>query len=448
MRPLIWVLGIATAIGQSASTPAQQPLKTAATGVVIDVSVLDQKGQHVLDLRPDDFELTDDGARQQIASVTLVHGGVLRAVSGTAPAVRPATTTAPPVAEAPVAGAGSTPTESDRALTVTALLFDRLSPEVRPLARRAAVTYAGTLAPPHDYAGVFLADLKLTTFAAFTADQERVRQGVERWAATAPSNLSPAADRSGASARTQTLPVDPSQAPTAGAESGSGWVNVLEREKYLAGSDPEAIMRRLEVRMAEGYQYFLNEHAGQASLAGLRATVSALAALPGRKSILYFAESLTITDRLKPKFEALIGEANRANITFYAVDSAGLRIHSQEAELGRNVAVAAAPGVDGAKREDGPWTRELERQDQLLSSGPRAALSRLTKETGGFLLENTNDLAAGVARMQQERTTYYLLAYQPSKAVPDGKFHRVQIKVKRSRVTVRARPGYLALSPQ
>ena len=34
-----------------------------------------------------------------------------------------------------------------------------------------------------------------------------------------------------------------------------------------------------------------------------------------------------------------------------------------------------------------------------------AVLGRLAKETGGFLLENTNDLAAGVARMQQDRTS-------------------------------------------
>jgi Ca-activated chloride channel family protein len=71
-------------------------------------------------------------------------------------------------------------------------------------------------------------------------------------------------------------------------------------------------------------------------------------------------------------------------------------------------------------------------------------LGRLAKETGGFLLDNTNNLAAGAARMQQERTTYYLLGYQPANTAADGKFRRVSVKVKRPRVTVKARPGYVA----
>ena len=87
----------------------------------------------------------------------------------------------------------------------------------------------------------------------------------------------------------------------------------------------------------------------------------------------------------------------------------------------------------------------MERQDQLLTSRATAVLGRLAKETGGFLLENTNNLAAGLARMQQERSVYYLLAYEPANTAADGKFRRVEVKVKRPRVTVRGRPGYTAV---
>jgi VWFA-related protein len=196
--------------------------------------------------------------------------------------------------------------------------------------------------------------------------------------------------------------------------------------------------------MEEGYLRFASEYEGQASMSGLRAVIDSLSALPGRKSVLYFTENLQVTTTLKPKFDALIGQANRANITVYTVDAAGLRVHSKEAELGRNVGVAGQQGVGDERRGDGPWTKELERQDQLLSSRPGAVLGRLAKETGGFLLENTNNLAAGVARMQQERTTYYLLAYQPTNTALDGTFRKVSVKVKRSKTTVKARPGYLA----
>lgn len=107
---------------------------------------------------------------------------------------------------------------------------------------------------------------------------------------------------------------------------------------------------------------------------GLRAVVSSFAALPGRKSIVYYTENLPITDRMKPKFDALIGEANRANITVYPVNPAGLCVHSKEAELGRNVAVAGAKGIGDQNRGEGAWTKELEKEERCYRPGrPRCS---------------------------------------------------------------------------
>jgi Ca-activated chloride channel family protein len=83
----------------------------------------------------------------------------------------------------------------------------------------------------------------------------------------------------------------------------------------------------------------------------------------------------------------------------------------------------------------------------MQSSRTAAVLGRLANETGGFLIANTNDLTSGFARMQQERSTYYLLAYQPTNTATDGKFRKVKVKVKRPGVTVRARPGYTSPLP-
>jgi VWFA-related protein len=328
-------------------------------------------------------------------------------------------------------------------LSVTAILFDRLSPEMRPLAHKAAVTYLATLSPPHDYAGVFLADVKLATFAGFTNNPQMLRAAVDRLGSTAPTNTSVAAERT-SYPRVQNLPLDPNQPVTPNAEAGAGWVSPMERERYLKAGGPEGVFRQMELRMFETYQQFLSQFEGQASLASLRSVVDSMALLPGRKSVLYFCEELPITDRIKPLFAALIQEANRNNVSFYTVDAAGLRVHSEEAQVARNVDLAGAQGLGDAKRNSGAWTKDLERQEQILSSRAGAVLGRLAKETGGFLLENTNDLAAGVARMQQDRTTYYLLGYQPTNTAADGKFRRVSVKVKRPGVTVRARPGYVA----
>ncbi len=429
-------LSVSLAAGLSCLVGAQQPaVKTITTGVVVDVTVVDSKGNPVLDLVPEDFEVSEDGARQRILSAMLVQRGTIRPLGAGA---KPGPATAP---ETPSSAA--TPARGAITPSVTAILFDRLSPESRALAHRAALAYVSTLEPPHDYAGVFLADSALRTFQPFTNEREKLVRGVDLVSATAPANTALNAEPE--SKRIYGL--DPNLPPTAGAESpGGGFGSIAEREHRLKEiKDPsEALMMQMELRMREGYQRFVAELDGQWSLAGLRAVVSAFSELPGRKSILYFTENLPITDRNKPKFDVLIGEANRANITIYPVDAAGLRVHSKELELGRNVSVAAAKGLGDEEREKGAWTKELEKQEEMLNSRPGAVLGRLAKDTGGFLLENTNDLGAGVARMHQERTTYYLLAYQPTNTRLDGRFRRISVKVKRPKMTVRARPGYVA----
>jgi VWFA-related protein len=426
---------------------AQQPpiTRTTTTGVLIDVSVVDRQGRPVLDLRPEEFELEEDGKRQQIGAVSLVHAGVSRGVSGAAESATP--TPAARTGDRAPGGEPPAGAVTDETPSVTAILFDRLTNEMRPLAHRAARAHVASMSSPRDYAGVFLADQSLVTFASFTNDVKTLGAAVDRLGGTPATNVSPEAERA-AYSRVQNLPIDPNQPVVPSAESGSGWINPIEREKALTSSDParqaEIRMRQMELRMMESFRPMLEEFHGHASLAALRAVVGSMASLPGRKNILYFSEALPLTDVVKPKFEALIHEANRNNITFYTVDAAGLRVHSEEARVARNADLAGARGIGDVQRGEGAWTKDIERQSDLLSSRPAAVLGRLAKETGGFLIENTNDLASGFARMQQERTTYYLLAYQPTNMSPDGKFRKIKVKVKRSGVTVRSRPGYVA----
>ncbi len=45
----------------------------------------------------------------------------------------------------------------------------------------------------------------------------------------------------------------------------------------------------------------------------------------------------------------------------------------------------------------------------------------------------------------RDSSAYYLLGYTSSLNQPDGKFHKINVRVKRPGLEVRARPGYLAL---
>src|SRR5688572_1723716 len=95
--------GVVASMLQSLSlAAAQQPpiTRTTTTGVLIDVSVVDRQGRPVLDLRPEEFELEEDGKRQQIGGASLVHSGVSRGVTAAAVSPSPA---APPSPVAPLA---------------------------------------------------------------------------------------------------------------------------------------------------------------------------------------------------------------------------------------------------------------------------------------------------------------------------------------------------------
>ena len=81
----------------------------------------------------------------------------------------------------------------------------------------------------------------------------------------------------------------------------------------------------------------------------------------------------------------------------------------------------------------------------MLKMDPSASLGLLTGQTGGLLIQNTNDLERGIGQINDDRRNYYALTYTPTNAVLDGTYRRIEVKVKRSGVDVRARSGYLAV---
>jgi Ca-activated chloride channel homolog len=77
-------------------------------------------------------------------------------------------------------------------------------------------------------------------------------------------------------------------------------------------------------------------------------------------------------------------------------------------------------------------------------SRPDRNLRRVSEETGGgsFELQKSDMLASTFTRVAQELRSQYLLAFTPETL--DGKPHKLEVRVKRPGVTVRARKSYLA----
>ena len=70
----------------------------------------------------------------------------------------------------------------------------------------------------------------------------------------------------------------------------------------------------------------------------------------------------------------------------------------------------------------------------------------LPERTGGRFVGNTNGQPRLVPAMFQESRSYYLLAFQRASSANDGRFHTIDVKVRRRDVRVHARRGHDQLS--
>jgi VWFA-related protein len=118
--------------------------------------------------------------------------------------------------------------------------------------------------------------------------------------------------------------------------------------------------------------------------------------------------------------------ANRYNTAIYAVDPRGLAPFEFDLSTAGQAAVS------------------LTKNQQMLDN-TMDTLRLLADETDGRAILNTNDLDKGLRQIVRDSSAYYLLGYT-SAVTTDGKFHKINVRVKRPGLQVRARPGYLALS--
>lgn len=71
----------------------------------------------------------------------------------------------------------------------------------------------------------------------------------------------------------------------------------------------------------------------------------------------------------------------------------------------------------------------------------------LAHATGAFGIRAENNLGRALDRIASDAGTYYVLGYDSTNPKFDGKFRRIDVRVNRDEVRVRARRGYMAVRP-
>jgi VWFA-related protein len=181
----------------------------------------------------------------------------------------------------------------------------------------------------------------------------------------------------------------------------------------------------VQARAAEAYARAAAQ--SRATLGALTSTIESMAPVRGRKSIILVSPGF-ILDQELPLFRQVDDAARRANIAMYFIDVRGLEVQS---------------GFGSAQTGSPLDSRDIGAANADATLGAEGAVS-LAESSGGFAVQNSNDIAAGLRRIGQESRAYYLLGYMPADIRPDGKFRRIAVRVGRPDVQVRARKGYYA----
>jgi hypothetical protein len=209
-----------------------------------------------------------------------------------------------------------------------------------------------------------------------------------------------------------------------------------------------ALLAQMQSKMIQDFDVMERDQQGYATTNGLFAVIRTLGRLPGRKSLVLFSEGISIPPPVQRLFVGVIDAANRANVSVYTMDAAGLRGVSEQAKIRDEVNQAGARGINSAYATpsgDDPLTKALENNEAVLRQDPHTGLGELAEGTGGVLFENTNNLRHGFDRIDDDLHNYYLLGYTPLNETYDGRFRRIDVKVKRPGLTVAARKGYFAV---
>jgi VWFA-related protein len=358
--------------------------------VEVDVYVTDRNGQPVRDLRREDFQVLEQGRPQNVELFSFVDIPIERAE-------RPLFATAP--IEPDVA---TNAREFDG--RVYAILLDDLhtTPSRTLLVRAGARRFIERNLGANDMAAVIHLSGRTDASQDFTSSTRLLLRSVDQFMG-----------RKLRSATLNRLDVY-NQARLSGIQPRNG--KYLDPEDRERGFNASATLRTMK-NIAE----FLDGVRGR------------------RKSLILFSEGIdynifnpfdnadatTILDDTR----AAIAAATRANVSVYAIDPRGLGGLSQEAmEL---TSLPEDPGL----RLDGVGLNDELRLSQ-------DSLRVLAEETGGFAAVNTNDFAGAYDRIVRENSSYYVLGYYPPDPKRDGRFRKIEVKVNRPGLEVRARKGY------
>ena len=133
---------------------------------------------------------------------------------------------------------------------------------------------------------------------------------------------------------------------------------------------------------------------------------------PGRKTILYFSDGIDVTATTPEQLRAMIGGANRAGVSIYALDVSGLTRTAQIAAFGPVMPDTAKSSFLPPADDGGDTAAATPKTASApAAEDKRPPLRRLAESTGGLYIDQWADFRAHIERIAEDMTSFYVVSY-------------------------------------
>jgi VWFA-related protein len=415
---------VALAAGLSAQAPAPAPPKPNPQGpnfrvqidaVTMDVVVKDGQGRFVPDLKKDEFEIFEDGVKQEIASMTMSHGGRVTNVLEAPPPAPPEGLVLPPVRRV-----------TDTSGRIFLFFVDDLhlqfqnSGRVRELFKK----IARNLVHDGDLFGI-VSSGPSSIAIDMTYDKKRLDEAINKIAGSG---------------------LKPSEIIQRG--SGSEGPTELRYNAHVAFSTMREGLENLEkvhnrrkalVWVSEGYDFnpFQEARLGlkdpnspflQNDSNSMRNSIQNQDGTSSQQSDPFVdqqKQNETFSDAdLAFELGEITRAANRANTTIYTIDPRGLIAGSDIDEQ-----------VDPTE-----WNAYVRKSQD--------SMRVLAEDTGGLAVVNQNDFDKALKQIDAASSDYYVLGYYSSNPDPTKRRRQVDVKITRKGLDVFSRKEYVIKPPK
>ncbi len=384
---------LAAVIAAAAAAAQTFRFRAAATRVIVDVLVLDDDGNPVPGLAPDDFELFEDGEPQRVASLDVVDWERYQLGEAVPANVAPAPAAAPDL-EASATGAGNA---SPRRFVI---VFNRRRADPVNLrrAKRGLEEFVSQQMVDGDETMILEFAHTVRVLQEFYSGKEQTLANVRR--------IIPG---------TYESPVGPEIDARDSFQMLYALAEALERVEG----------RKIVVFMSMGLQTFADPRQVVGEIAG-----DEVDEFPGRRAL---DETGTL--------QAAIRQLNHANATLYAVDLVGVYGNENRILTPSLNAFDVLGNPIPVESSDHP----LARMDVAANIPAEGGTASLAVATGGTYFPNQTNFAVALNRIGIQNQLYYLLSFSPTRTELDGEYRQIEVRVRgRPDLRVIARPGYFA----